>query len=71
MNKYEYKTIFIELGTFKKNPYDLKYREEIEKELNSIGQQSWELVSCTGLNQGYGATGLLICIFKRKIEDKY
>ena len=70
MNKYESKTTYIEIGTFKKSAYDEKYRNEVENNLNVIGQQGWELVSCTPLNQGQGWTGLLICIFKRKITQK-
>lgn len=70
MNKYEYKTTYIEIGTFKKNAYDEKYRKEVENKLNVIGQEGWELICCTSLNQGQGWTGLLVCIFKRKIVDK-
>ena len=35
-------------------------------QLNMLGEDGWELISCTSSNQSYGSTKSLVCIFKRR-----
>ena len=39
---------------------------QIENQLNMLGEDGWELISCTSSNQDYGSTKSLVCIFKRR-----
>ena len=43
--------------------------QQIEAQLNLLGNDRWEMVSCTSTNQSYGASKSIICIFKRKKEQ--
>ena len=36
--------------------------------LNLIGNDGWEMVSCTNSTQSYGASKSIVCVFKRKIQ---
>ena len=39
---------------------------QLENQLNLLGGEGWELVSCTYTNQAYGLSKSIVCIFKRK-----
>lgn len=65
MDKFEYKTLFIDAkGVFggKVDPYTF------QNELNELGSQGWELVSTVAAAQSYGSTRWIISTFKRKIQ---
>ncbi len=64
--KFEYMTKFIEVGTTKDNIHNINYQNIILKEFNGLGEQGWELVSCTSVNNGYGWTGVIMAVFKRR-----
>lgn len=40
---------------------------EIERVLNEMGQQDWELVNISAVNKGIGETGKILAFFKRRI----
>ncbi|MCR4646610.1 MAG: DUF4177 domain-containing protein [Oscillospiraceae bacterium] len=63
MDQYEYKVVV----------YDTKgmlggcvESDQLEKQLNLLGHDGWELVSCTSTSQSYGSSRSIVCIFKRK-----
>ncbi len=63
MEKFEYKVV-----TYNPNGFfggNVKI-DQIEDQLNQLGNEGWELVSCTSSNQSYGSTKSLVCIFKRR-----
>ena len=43
--------------------------QQIEQQLNLLGNEGWEMVSCTSTNQSYGASKSIVCMFKRKKEQ--
>lgn len=66
MEKFEYKVeTYDPKGFFGGNVDSFR----LEDQLNKLGKDGWELVSCTSSNQSYGASKSLVCIFKRKIEQ--
>lgn len=65
MNKWEYKTIKFGTRGFTGGILEL---DDFDYELNNLGQQGWELVSCFDTNQGHGATREVIAVFKRLIR---
>ena len=68
MNKnFEYKTLFVEFETLKKNVFDATYQKNISDTLKNLGQDGWELTTSVPVNQGYGWTGMMILIFKREL----
>lgn len=63
MEKFEYKVVV----------YDTKgllggivETDQLENQLNHLGNDGWELVSCSSTNQSYGSSRSIVCIFKRK-----
>lgn len=64
MEKWEYKTIKVETKGFSGG---ILQTENFEYELNIMGAQGWELVSCFDTNQSYGASREVVAVFKRKI----
>lgn len=64
MKRFEYKTVEIKpKGTWQKK-FDVT---EIDKILNEMGSQGWELVAVEDRNVGYGHTGYFFYTFKREI----
>lgn len=65
MKRFEYKTLEI-------NPHKQRWVipefnvTEIDKILNEMGRQGWELVSVEDRNVGYGTTGSFFYTFKRE-----
>ncbi len=64
MKRFEYKTVEIKpTGTWT-SKFDIV---EIDKVLNGMGSQGWELVSMEDRNVGYGTTACFYYTFKREI----
>lgn len=64
MKKFEYKTITMDAeGIFggKIN------NEKLEKELNRLGSEGWELVSTVTSSVTYGKTAYIVSVFKREL----
>ena len=63
MERFEYKVVTYDPhGLFGGNVQI----NQIEDQLNLLGNDGWEMVSCTSSNQSYGATKSIVCIFKRR-----
>jgi len=60
--KWEYKTIKLATKGFTGGKFD---ETKLDKLLNELGSQGWELVSAFDTNQGYGETRDVVVIFKR------
>ena len=65
MEKFEYKVVTYDTGGFAGGKVDALRMEE---QLNLIGNDGWEMVSCTNSTQSYGASKSIVCVFKRKIQ---
>lgn len=65
MERWEYKSIIVETRGFAGGLLD---QAEFESELNNMGSQGWELVSCFDTNQSHGASREVVAVFKRKIN---
>ncbi|WP_235206666.1 DUF4177 domain-containing protein [Paenibacillus tyrfis] len=64
MERWEYRTLkFFTKGFFTGGTLDIK---EFDNELNAMGSNGWELVSCFDTNQHQGSSKEVICVFKRK-----
>ena len=63
MEKFEYKVLTYDPNGFWGGNVKI---DQIEDQLNQLGNEGWELVSCTSSNQSYGTTKSLVCIFKRR-----
>ena len=63
MENFEYKvTVYDTKGFWGGNVEST----QLEKQLNLLGYDGWELVSCTSTSQNYGSSKSIVCIFKRK-----
>ena len=67
MDKFEYKILNISREHLKRKNFQL----ELMEKLNQLGDESWELISTEGLNQGsifwkVGETVDILFLFKRK-----
>ncbi|SHH20128.1 DUF4177 domain-containing protein [Clostridium grantii] len=63
MEKWEYTTIKIQLKGFQGGILEVK---DFDDELNKMGEQGWELVSCFSTNGGSGYGREAIAVFKRR-----
>ena len=63
MERFEYKVVTFDTNGFFGGNVDTM---QIESQLNQLGNEGWEMVSCTSTNQSYGASKSIVCIFKRK-----
>ena len=63
MQKWEYKTIKVELKGFLGGILDIP---DFTAKLNQLGEQGWELVSTFDTNLGNGASREAIAVFKRR-----
>lgn len=63
MDYWEYKTLKYATGGFFGGKID---HEEFEVELNNLGYEGWELVSCFDTSMSQGASRDIIVVFKRK-----
>ena len=66
MEKFEYKVVTYDTGGFAGGKVDALRMEE---QLNLVGNDGWEMVSCTSTNQNYGASRSIVCIFKRRKDQ--
>ncbi len=66
MGKYEYRVVTFDTKGFWGGDVETS---QIQDQLNLLGNDGWETVSCTSTNQSYGATKSIVCIFKRKKEQ--
>lgn len=64
MKKFEYKLMKTDAKGILGGKVNI---EELEYDLNQLGQQGWELMENIGMNQDYGSTRYLISVFKREI----
>ena len=65
MEKFEYKVFAFDTKGFWGGRVEI---DQIENQLNQLGNEGWEMVSCTSTNQSYGASKSILCILKRKKE---
>ena len=65
MEKFEYKTVFTDAKGVFGGKVDIN---KFQDELNTLGQQGWELVNTVATAQSYGSTRWVISIFKRKLQ---
>ena len=63
MEKFEYKVVTYDPSGFFGGIVKVN---QIENQLNMLGEDGWELISCTSSNQSDGSTKSLVCIFKRR-----
>jgi hypothetical protein len=63
MDQFEYKTIFTDAKGFFGGKIDQGF---MDRQLNQLGDQGWELVSTFASNQSYGSTRWIVSVFKRK-----
>ena len=63
MEKFEYKVVTYDTKGFFGGQIEIS---QLEDELNLLGNDGWEMISCTSSNQSYGSTRSIVCIFKRK-----
>lgn len=63
MDKFEYKAVIYDTKGFWGGNVN---ESQLENQLNSLGNEGWEMVSCTSTNQSYGSSKSIVCIFKRK-----
>lgn len=66
MEKFEYKVAVYDTKGFWGGDVD---SNRFEKQLNLLGNDGWEMVSCTSTNQSYGSSKSIVCIFKRNKEQ--
>ncbi len=65
MEKFEYRVMSFDVTGFFGGNVDVY---QLEDEFNVLGNNGWELVSCTPSAQSYGSTKSLVCIFKRRFD---
>ncbi len=63
MERYEYKVVTYDTKGFFGGKVDVG---QLEYQLNLIGDEGWEMVSCTSTNESYGSSKSIVCIFKRR-----
>ena len=63
MENFEYKVVIYDTKGFFGGNVE---QDQLENQLNLLGYEGWELVSCTSTNQSYGSSKSIVCIFKRK-----
>lgn len=63
MDRWEYVSIKVETKGFMGGILDTS---DFNRQLNSLGDQGWELVSCFTTSQGNGYSREAIAVFKRK-----
>ncbi|HEX2946674.1 MAG TPA: DUF4177 domain-containing protein [Clostridia bacterium] len=65
MDTWEYRTIQLEAKGFMGGIVDMS---TFQNELNDLGRDGWELVTCFDTNMSYGQTRYIIGVFKRKCQ---
>lgn len=65
MDKWEYRSLAIKTWGWDGGRMDT---EAFDDELNELGADGWELVSCFSTTRGYGKTREVVSVLKRKIK---
>ena len=65
MERWEYSAIKMLTKGFAGGILDM---QNFDTELNRMGAEGWELVSCFDTNQSYGQTREVVSVFKRKMS---
>ncbi|HYE09430.1 MAG TPA: DUF4177 domain-containing protein [Patescibacteria group bacterium] len=65
MERWEYKTIKVNTKGFAGGILEI---QEFDNELNKMGSEGWELVSCFDTNQSHGSSREVVAVFKRKMS---
>ena len=65
MDRWEYKSIKVNTKGFFGGILE---QQDFDNEINIMGSQGWELVSCFDTNETHGATKEVVAVFKRKIN---
>jgi hypothetical protein len=63
METWEYRSIKVETKGIMGGILDIR---NFEAELNKLGEQGWELVSCFSTSAGQGSSREVVAVFKRK-----
>ena len=63
MEQFEYKVVVYDTKGFAGGKVKIN---QFENQLNLVGNDGWEMVSCTSTNATYGVSRSIVCIFKRK-----
>jgi hypothetical protein len=63
MDKWEYRSLTMRTWGWDGGKLD---PESFDEELNELGNDGWELVSCFSTTRGYGKTREVIAVFKRR-----
>ncbi|WP_341479397.1 DUF4177 domain-containing protein [Clostridium gasigenes] len=63
LEKWEYVSIKVETKGFQGGILEI---EDFDSEINKLGEEGWELVSCFSTNKGYGESREIISVFKRR-----
>lgn len=65
MERWEYSAIKMLTKGFSGGILEM---QDFDAELNRMGAEGWELVSCFDTNQAHGQTREVVSVFKRKIS---
>lgn len=63
METWEYLSLKLETKGFLGGKFDT---QELDSQLNRLGEEGWELVSCFATNKGYGESRYVIAVLKRR-----
>ena len=66
MDKFEYKVVTYDTKGFWGGNVEVR---QVENQLNQLGNDGWEMVSCTSTNQSYGASKSIVCKKKKKKDQ--
>jgi hypothetical protein len=66
MERWEYRTVKVKTTGFTGGILDT---HDFDFELNRLGSEGWELISCFDTSQSYGSTREVVAVFKRKINS--
>jgi hypothetical protein len=65
MERWEYRTLKMQTTGFLGGILDTN---SFDNELNKMGSEGWELVSCFDTSQSQGSSREVVAVFKRKIS---
>ncbi|MDF2675613.1 MAG: hypothetical protein K0R09_3885 [Clostridiales bacterium] len=66
MEKWEYVSIKVETKGFIGGILEI---EDFNHQLNTLGEQGWELVSCFSINERQGISREVVAVFKRRKQQ--
>ena len=66
MEKFEYKVVVYDTKGFFGGSVEAN---KLESQLDLLGHDGWEMISCASTNQSYGSSKSIVCIFKRRKEQ--